>query len=62
MLISPKYPVHTTCGQGFEPQVTCSACGEIVTAEAVKVVGGPGGAMKTGTRVLAQRLRATPKS
>jgi DNA-binding HxlR family transcriptional regulator len=59
---SPMLFVHTACGQGFEPQVTCSACGEIVTAEAVKVIGGPGGAMKTGTRVLAQRLRATRES
>jgi DNA-binding HxlR family transcriptional regulator len=55
---SPMLFVHTTCGARFEPQVTCSACGETITADAVKTIGGPGGAMKTGTRVLAQRLRA----
>jgi DNA-binding HxlR family transcriptional regulator len=55
---SPMLFVHTTCGMRFEPQVTCSGCGAPITADAVKTVGGPGGAMKTGTRVLAQRLRA----
>ena len=48
--------VHKTCGQSFEPHVTCSACGEEIAADAVKTIGGPGGAMKTGTRVLARRL------
>jgi len=55
---SPMLFVHTTCGARFEPQVSCSGCGEAITADAVKTIGGPGGAMKTGTRVLAQRLRA----
>jgi DNA-binding HxlR family transcriptional regulator len=54
---SPMLFVHKTCGQRFAPQVTCSACGETINADAVETVGGPGGAMKTGTRVLAQRLR-----
>jgi len=50
--------VHKTCGARFEPRVTCSACGEPVTADAVTTLGGPGGAMKTGTKGLARRLRA----
>jgi len=50
--------VHKTCGQRFEPRVSCSACGEAITADAVETLGGPGGAMKPGTRVLARRLRA----
>ncbi len=54
---SPMLFVHKTCGNRFQPQVTCSACGEIVAADAVKTIGGPGGAMKPGTMVLARRLR-----
>jgi DNA-binding HxlR family transcriptional regulator len=56
---SPMLFVHKTCGHQFQPQVTCSACGEAITGDAVKTLGGPGGAMKAGTRVLARRLRAT---
>jgi len=55
---SPMLFVHKTCGRRFEPQVTCSACGETVSADGVLTLGGPGGAMKTGTRVLARRLAA----
>ena len=55
---SPMLFVHKTCGQRFEPQVTCSACGEVVRSDSVKTIGGPGGAMKAGTKVLARRLRA----
>jgi hypothetical protein len=55
---SPMLFVHKTCGQRFEPRVSCSACGEPITADAVETLGGPGGAMKPGTRVLARRLRA----
>jgi DNA-binding MarR family transcriptional regulator len=55
---SPMLFVHKTCGQSFEPHVTCSACGEAVTADNVQTLAGPGGAMKTGTRVLARRLGA----
>jgi DNA-binding HxlR family transcriptional regulator len=54
---SPMSFVHKACGHQFQPQVTCSACGEVITPEAVKTVGGPGGAMKTGTKVLARRLK-----
>jgi DNA-binding HxlR family transcriptional regulator len=56
---SPMLFVHKTCGHQFQPQVTCSACGEAITGDAVKTLGGPGGAMKAGTRVLARRLRTT---
>ena len=55
---SPMLFVHKTCGAHFEPQVTCAGCGEPVTADAVETLGGPGGAMKTGTLVLARRLGA----
>jgi DNA-binding HxlR family transcriptional regulator len=55
---SPMLFVHQTCGHRFQPQVTCSACGEVINGDAVKTVGGPGGAMKAGTRVLARRLKA----
>ena len=55
---SPMLFVHKTCGAHFEPQVTCAGCGEPVTADTVKTIGGPGGAMKTGTLVLARRLGA----
>jgi DNA-binding HxlR family transcriptional regulator len=55
---SPMLFVHKSCGHQFEPQVTCSACGEAITADAVATLGGPGGAMKPGTKVLARRLGA----
>jgi DNA-binding HxlR family transcriptional regulator len=55
---SPMLFVHRTCGRRFEPQVTCSACGEVVSADAVETLAGPGGAQKPGTVVLARRLRA----
>ena len=29
---SPMLFVHQTCGHQFQPQVTCSACGEVITA------------------------------
>ncbi len=55
---SPILFVHKTCGHRFEPRVTCSACGEAIRSESVKAVGGPGGAAKRGTKVVARRLRA----
>lgn len=54
---SPMLFTHKKCGQRFQPQVTCSACGETISGDAVKTVGGPGGAMKPGTKLLARRLR-----
>jgi DNA-binding HxlR family transcriptional regulator len=54
---SPMLFEHKRCGHQFQPQVTCSACGEAVTGDAVKTLGGPGGAMKAGTKLLARRLR-----
>jgi DNA-binding HxlR family transcriptional regulator len=59
---SPMLFVHETCGHRFQPQVTCSACGEIVAGDTVETVAGPGGAMKPGTMVLARRLRAATKA
>jgi DNA-binding HxlR family transcriptional regulator len=55
---SPILFVHKSCGHEFSPRVTCSACGEVITADAVKAVAGPGGAAKAGTKIVAKRLRA----
>jgi DNA-binding HxlR family transcriptional regulator len=54
---SPVLFVHQACGHEFRPQVTCSACGEEISAGAVTALPGPGGAAKPGTRVVARRLR-----
>jgi DNA-binding HxlR family transcriptional regulator len=55
---SPILFVHEACGRRFRPQVTCSACGEPLSAAAVRAIPGPGGAARRGTKVLARRLRA----
>ena len=55
---SPILFVHTSCGHLFEPKVTCSACTEVISAETVKPIPGPGGAAKPGTMLMAKRLRA----
>jgi DNA-binding HxlR family transcriptional regulator len=55
---SPILFVHAGCGRRFKPQVTCSVCGEPLSAAAVKAIPGPGGAARRGTKVLARRLRA----
>ena len=52
--------VHDICGHQFEPQVTCSACAAVISAETVTAVAGPGGAAKPGTRLVAKRLRGAP--
>jgi DNA-binding HxlR family transcriptional regulator len=51
--------VHTDCRQRFTPKIVCSECGEPIQADAVKAIGGPGGAAMTGTRVIARRLAAS---
>jgi DNA-binding HxlR family transcriptional regulator len=56
---SPMLFVHKSCGHRFEPVVACAVCGEAITSDAVTAVGGPGGAAKRGTKVLARRLRAS---
>lgn len=48
---------HTVCGHPFEAKVTCSACGEEITAAAVKPLPGPGGAAMRGTKIVAKRLK-----
>ena len=53
---SPILFVHETCGHKFRPTVSCPACGKPITAEAVQAIGGPGGAAKSGTMLLAKRL------
>lgn len=53
---APLVFVHTACGQRFEPQVTCSACGGPATADTVAVLPGPGGGAGPGTALLAQYL------
>jgi DNA-binding HxlR family transcriptional regulator len=54
----PMLFVHKSCGHQFRPQVTCSACGEAISANAVAAVPGPGGAAEPGTMVVARRLQA----
>ena len=54
---SPILFVHATCGHLFEPRVTCSACGEPISDATVMAMPGPGGAARTGTKVIARRLR-----
>ncbi|WP_158813955.1 helix-turn-helix domain-containing protein [Methylocapsa sp. S129] len=54
---SPILFVHKTCGHQFQPQVSCSACGQAISADAVKPIAGPGGAAKPGTRLVARRLQ-----
>ena len=59
---SPILFVHKSCGHLFDPKVTCSACAEVISAEMVKPIPGPGGAAKPGTMLMAKRLRtAMPK-
>jgi DNA-binding HxlR family transcriptional regulator len=53
---APILFVHQTCGHQFRPQVTCAMCGEEIRVDAVTALPGPGGAAKTGTRVVARRL------
>jgi hypothetical protein len=55
---SPILFVHKVCGHRFQPQVTCSECGQEISADTVTAVGGPGGAAETGTKVLAGRLQS----
>lgn len=50
--------VHTGCGKKISAEITCSACGDTLTADNVKALPGPGGAAKTGTKVIARRLVA----
>ncbi|MQA86692.1 MAG: transcriptional regulator [Streptosporangiales bacterium] len=50
----PATLVHDTCGEEFTPQVTCSSCGQHVTAAAVTVRPGPGAAPGPGTQLLAR--------
>lgn len=54
---TPILFIHKSCGHLFEPKVTCSACAEVISAEMVKPVPGPGGAAKPGTMLVAKRLR-----
>jgi DNA-binding HxlR family transcriptional regulator len=51
--------VHTKCRKRFTPKIVCSECGDAITADTVKAVGGPGGAARPGTKVIAKRLAAS---
>ncbi len=53
---SPLLFIHKGCGLQFQPLVSCSACGEAITADNVKTIAGPGGAAKPGTKLVAKRL------
>ncbi len=54
---SPVLFVHKTCGNQFQPLVSCSACGKAISADAVRPIAGPGGAAKPGTKLVARRLQ-----
>ncbi len=54
---SPILFVHKTCGHRFQPQVSCPACGEAISADTVTPLPGPGGAAVAGTKLVARRLR-----
>jgi DNA-binding HxlR family transcriptional regulator len=56
---SPILFVHKSCGQKFQAEVSCSACGEPIRADTVTAIGGPGGAAKAGTKLVARRLGPT---
>ena len=58
----PMLFIHKSCGRQFLPQVTCSACGDVVTADAVMAIPGPGGAVQPGTMVVARRLQGATRS
>jgi DNA-binding HxlR family transcriptional regulator len=47
---------HRDCGHRFIPTVTCSACGEPLTSDAVAPIPGPGGRIAPGTMLIAERL------
>jgi DNA-binding HxlR family transcriptional regulator len=55
---SPMVFAHKTCGHLFEPRVTCSECGELITADTVIAIPGPGGAAKAGTKIVATKILA----
>jgi DNA-binding HxlR family transcriptional regulator len=59
---APLEFVHDSCGKKFQPHIKCSICGGAIEADNVKVVAGPGGAAKRGTRVLARRLQSVTAS
>ncbi|MFI6601001.1 winged helix-turn-helix transcriptional regulator [Nonomuraea sp. NPDC050536] len=48
----PALLVHS-CGERFTPVVDCPHCGGEVTADTVRVIGGPGAAPGPGTMLLA---------
>ena len=54
---SPILFVHKTCGHQFQPRVSCSACGEVIDADTVTPIPGPGGAAASGTKLVARRLQ-----
>jgi len=53
---SPLIFAHRACGQPFEAEVHCSACGGMLAADQIDVLPGPGGAARPGTMVVARRL------
>jgi len=49
---------HGVCGQRFTPTVTCSQCGETITAEELDVLPGPGARPAPGTVLYGKFLRS----
>ncbi len=54
---SPILFVHKSCGQQFQPRVSCPVCGEEISADTVMPIAGPGGAAASGTKIVARRLK-----
>ncbi|MCR8492664.1 winged helix-turn-helix transcriptional regulator [Brucella anthropi] len=52
----PMLVRHDRCGGVGSLTVCCAKCGEPLVAEHVSLLPGPGGAERTGTRIIAQKL------
>jgi DNA-binding HxlR family transcriptional regulator len=54
----PATLVHKACGAEFTPTVSCSECGNPVTAKTITVRSGPGAAPGPGTKILGRFTRS----
>jgi DNA-binding HxlR family transcriptional regulator len=49
--------VHSTCGERFTPQATCSNCGEVIDPHQVRYEPGPGARSGPGTQLIGNLLK-----